>query len=266
MQAENWRRIAEDFFPSLWGACRFDSVKEHLLDCRAKAQLFEGANSILCAAFPYYTPLGEHNVSRYAVVPDYHMVVSRRLEQAAARLREAYPQNRFVYFADNSPIPEVYTGCLCGLGVKGDNGLLIHKTYGSWVFLGEIVTDLELGYTEGPLKQCPHCGMCQWACPNAALHSGEIVEARCLSYISQKKQPLSQKEETLLLANGLAWGCDTCQNVCPLNHKAQPTPIAEFLHNQVPLVRAGELDHYTERAFSWRPKAVLERNLRIFGR
>ena len=118
-----------------------------------------------------------------------------------------FPENSFSAFVDNSPIPEVKTAALAGLGVVGENGLLITEEFGSWVFIGEIVTDLFIECEEREIKSCIKCGKCKKVCP---------AKNECLSAVSQKKGELSSEEERLLKENNIVWGCDICQEVCPL--------------------------------------------------
>jgi len=247
------------------GVCAFERVTGRLIDCGAKSRLPRNAKSVIVCLFPYKTDCGERsaslarNVSRYAVVRDYHEVAGRMLDNSTARLAEEFPGNQFVRFVDNSPIPEVYAANLCGLGVRGDNGLLISEKYGSWVFIGEIVTDLELPQSgqDVAIKECNHCGNCVRACPTGALAAGDMNI--CLSKISQKKGALTDREGELMRRNKSVWGCDICQEVCPLNRRAADTQIREFLENQVPLVDRNTL--LDGRAFAWRGREVLLRNI-----
>ena len=139
-----------------WGAIPFEGCRP-LLECRAAERLPAEAKAVIVCGFPYYT--GEYpgrNLSRYAIVPDYHKVAGKLMEQACIRLREAF-QREFQWFADNSPIREVDAACRAGLGVRGRNGLLIHPVYGSWLFLGAIVTDLDMETRETEIRSCVGC-------------------------------------------------------------------------------------------------------------
>lgn len=248
-----------------YGFCSFSAVSNRLISCRAKARLPIGARSVICAAFPYHIALSKRNISRYAVVADYHTVVLARLQTATKRLQEAFCGYSFAPFSDNSPIPEVRAAVLCGLGVKGDNGLFIHPRYGSWVFLGEIVTDLPLPAAKPQKQDCLHCGLCEKKCPAGAIHGGALDESRCLSAVTQKKGELSPEEQALIQANGLAWGCDGCQECCPLNARAKQTDIEEFLHSAVGVITPDDVSRRKDRAFLWRGEGVIRRNLRILA-
>jgi len=250
-----------------WGVCDFDWVAGQLRPCAAKKRLPEGSRSILVALFPYY--LGEAvyegaNLARYAVVPDYHQVAGARLEAACAALSARYAGEQFVPFVDDSPIPEVSAAVRAGLGLRGRHNLLIHPVYGSYVFLGEIVTTLALPPTAAAdITPCLSCGRCAAACPNAALPSNGFIRERCLSHITQKPGELTAEENRLLRESGCAWGCDLCQTACPQNETAALTTLPEFLSDNRPKAHPGE--SCAGRAYAWRGQTAIERNLKIIN-
>lgn len=248
----------------LWGYCRFSSVENHLIPCRAQSRIPGGAKTVIVCAFPYLLPEDKYkdrNVSKYAVVADYHKVALSRLNSACAELEALYPDGEFAAFADNSAIPEVRAACLAGLGKEGRNSLLITGLYGSYVFIGEIVTTLDIQATESAVEPCIGCGKCISACPANALTDSGIIREKCLSEITQKKGELSEKEKELLAACGCAWGCDICQDVCPMNKNAQTTQIEEFLASVRPCIT--EDTPAENRAYEWRGKKVIDRNIKI---
>ncbi|MBR3592704.1 MAG: epoxyqueuosine reductase [Clostridia bacterium] len=233
------------------GFCAFNDVKEHLLECRAKERLPKNSKTIIICVFPYKVKENEPKfLSRYAAIPDYHTVCGEMLSAACKKLKEKYPQNEFEYFCDNSPIPEVHTAAVSGLGVKGDNGLLITKEYGSFVFLGEIVTDLHID-CENEYNECIHCGKCKTACPV------KLDKTKCLSNLSQKKK-LVDRELKTLKQNNILWGCDICQNICPMNKNAQKTYINEFINGYRNEYSPGE--DTANRPYTWRGESVIKRN------
>ena len=131
----------------IFGCCPFEPLRPQILECRAKERLPADAKSIFVALFPYAMEEAAYqggNLSRYAAVGDYHEIVPQYLKRAVSALEQAFPEEAFVPFTDNSPIPEVRAAALAGLGRIGQNGLLIHERYGSWVFIGEIVTTLPI--------------------------------------------------------------------------------------------------------------------------
>lgn len=250
----------------LWGICGFDEISSHLIECRAKNRLPENAKSVIVACFPYLLDkevYKESNISKYAVVTDYHSVALSRLNSACEKLREMFPDEKFEAFADNSPIPEVRAACLAGLGVRGMNSLLITEDFGSYVFIGEIITTLELESAKAAIEPCIQCKKCLRVCPAKALDGNGVDTRKCLSSVTQKKGSLTEDEKKLMLECGCVWGCDICQDVCPMNRNAATTQIEEFILSPVPvLTPETELDG---RAYEWRGRKVTERNLAVFG-
>ena len=248
----------------LWGVCDFSPFAEHILPCRAAKRIPDGAQSILVALFPYY--LGEDayedsNISRYAVVPDYNDYLRDMLSEAAAELCERYPSEQFTAFCGNSPLPEVAAAVKAGLGTRGRNGLLLTEDYGSWVFIGEIVTTLRIPAAQNELLLCNGCDLCIRACPTGALSENGFDETLCLSAITQQKKPLTPQQEDMIRQTGCAWGCDICQKACPKNRGVKTTEIDLFLNGVK--TRAEHGDDLEGRAYGWRGAKVIERNLDI---
>ena len=244
---------------SQWGVCSFDSVLP-LIECRAKSRLPENAKSVIVALFPYYVGDCENkNLSQYAVIPDYHKIALGILTEICATLKTRFPENHFEPFVDSSPIPEVKAGYNAGLGVVGENSLLINEQYGSFVFITEIVTDLEINPDTPKQKNCLRCNKCVNACVGGAIENGKINLDRCVSNITQKKGDLSESERDLVKKGGLVWGCDVCQTVCPMN-KFEKTPIKAFYEN-VTYVFDGEF--LNDRAYAWRSPQTILRNFEI---
>ncbi len=249
-------------FPAPFGFCSMEAAQPYL-NCRAISRIPAQARSVIVLLFPYYT--GEHpkkNISRYAMIPDYHLVAGTYLNDLCQKLRQEFPKHSFESFVDNSPLREVSCGQAAGLGVIGDNGLLITPDYGSYVFLGEIVTDMTLTPSQPIGKTCLHCGACQKNCPQGALQdNGSVVLDLCRSHISQKKGNLSPLEQKQLLDGGLIWGCDICNDVCPMNKNAAVTPIPEFLVSVTPWMEEENiLSLLDSRPYNYRGKNTILRN------
>ena len=233
------------------GFCAFSSVKEHLIECRAKSRLPQNAKTIIICAFPYKVKNNPPKLlSRYAAVPDYHNIVGKFLGEACGLLKEKYGNFSFEYFCDNSPIPEVHAAAEAGLGVKGDNGLLITPDHGSFVFLGEIVTDLEIE-CEDKYSECIHCKKCKNKCPVM------LEKENCLSKLSQKKK-LADSELQILRQYSILWGCDICANACPMNKNAKCTNIEAFVDGYRDEFIIGE--DTINRPYTWRGEHVIKRN------
>lgn len=261
-----FEKIMDEIAP-LWGICSFDKIKSGLIECRAKSRLPENAKSVIVACFPYLLDKSEYknlNISKYAVVADYHEVALNRLNTACEKLKMLYPEHEFAAFADNSPVPEVRAACLAGLGVRGLNSLLITEKYGSFVFIGEIVTDLSLECADTAEKNCIMCGKCKKSCPASAISEKWVDQSKCLSAITQKKGVLSAEEEKLMKECGCVWGCDICQDVCPMNKNAAATEIKEFL--SAPVSHIGSGCSLEGRAYEWRGRKVIERNIAIHNK
>ncbi len=224
---------------------------------------YNGA-AVISAAFPYRLPeeyYAGRNVSRYAAVQDYHAVCGARLAQACVLLKKVFPDASFRAACDSSPLPEPALAEQAGLGVRGRHNLLITPTYGSWVFLGEIITSATLPFTKPQaFSPCNQCDACQRACPTGALNNNGFDSKKCISHISQRKGVLTPREEALLRHVPTAWGCDLCQEVCPHNKRARVDPLPEFLNGSV--AHVDENTPVVGRAFAWRGEAVIRRNLK----
>lgn len=247
------------------GFCSFADVLP-LLEVRSRSRIPERAQTVLFALFPYYTGVLPHrNLSRYAVPDDYHRIAGSILESVCQSLRELSPMDTFVWFTDSSPVREVYGAYLSGLGWMGKNGLLINPVFGSYVFIGEIVTTLSLSAKPQPLGECLNCGQCQKLCPTHALTGKGVDDTLCRSAVTQKKGVLTDWEAEQVQAGGLVWGCDICNDVCPMNRLALPGNLPQFyqsIESRVTMENLPEL--YKRKAFNYRSRSVMERNLLLF--
>lgn len=217
--------------------------------------------SAIVMLVPYYS--GENmrrNVSLYAVPKDYHLYFHFLYERLEGELSKAYPQYHFKGFADHSPISEVLAGAQAGLGVIGDRFQLINETYGSYTFIGEILTDMPFEkYDLVDIRTCSHCGICSNACPS---------KERCLSELTQQKGDLSEETKALIRRTGIAWGCDICQTCCPMNSNPVKTPIEFFHEDLLPVVTSSLLQTMSKatlsaRAYGWRGRQTILRNISL---
>lgn len=256
-----------------WGAVSFGGLLPSFTPeaLEKTKQLCPHPASLFVAAFPYYAGRAPGNLALYCRGEDYHTVLNRRLNKVCQALQVRYPDRRFVPGTDNSPIPEQAAALLAGLGQRGLHHLLIVPPYGSYLFLGTILTDLPL--ENSPFAQkavaCTHCKACLRACPTGALSEHGFDFTRCLSHLSQKKGTLSHWEQEALSKSPLIWGCDLCQNACPCNLTAAHSPLPEFQENLLHSLSFADLDglsnrqfreQYGQYAFSWRGPSVLRRN------
>ncbi len=244
-------------------AIPFDECK--ILNDRKLAEVGFSPKSAIVFAIPYYAgAFSSRNLSLYAVARDYHLFFRRFSEELSDALSALFPNACFAAFADNSPIDEREAAAKAGLGVMGKNGLLLTKRYGPYVFLAEILTDLayeKIGTLDAySVKLCEGCLACLDACPKKEV---------CLSALTQKKGALSKEEEEEILSLGSVWGCDVCQSACPYAAHADVTPLAFFKEALIPHLTVDILDAMSEeefkaRAYSWRGRKTILRNLRLF--
>ncbi len=227
--------------------------------------------SVILYLLPYYT--GETvNISRYAASLDYHLALRECADGLISALREQRPDMHAKGYGDHSPIDEVGAALHAGLGIIGDNGLIINEKYGSYVFIGDVITDIpqeELG-ADSPRKveHCLHCGACRRACPTGILR-GEGSD--CLSAITQRKGELTESEADLMRKYNTVWGCDLCQSACPYNRDPVKTPIEFFHRDRIQNLTRDTLDAmdkptFLKRAFAWRGRKTVERNLDIVNK
>jgi epoxyqueuosine reductase len=242
-------------FPELehteeWLACGFAGEMGYLSDPRRRSAqgAFPGIRSVIVCALNYNTNLprstdvthlpnnGEPRgwISRYAWGDDYHEVLQGKLNELMAALREHFdePFEARVY-ADTGPLQERIFAKYAGLGWQGKNTLLLNQCLGSWIFLGAILTTLDLAPTldDGllpPPDLCGSCRRCIEACPTQAFVEPYVMDARrCISYLTiELRGPIP--EELRESMGSHVFGCDICQDVCPWNRRASATPHEEF--------------------------------------
>ncbi len=265
------RRIT-DFFKSekieYFAALDYKYLRE--INPELRARNIGEAKSILIFLLPYYVG-GSKNLSEYSAARDYHLIIKELTSKLISVLREIYPENNFVGFGDHSPIDERGAALIAGLGILGENGLLINEKYGTYVFLADIISDVspdEFGViTPVSVVKCEGCGACKAKCPTGILR-GEGSD--CLSAITQRKGELTEEEIALMRKYGTVWGCDVCQSVCPHNIHAAMTPIEFFHEERIELLTTEILDslsddEFEKRAFAWRKRKTIERNLNLLN-
>ncbi|HVR27045.1 MAG TPA: tRNA epoxyqueuosine(34) reductase QueG [Candidatus Polarisedimenticolia bacterium] len=199
---------------------------------------------VVCAinyntAQPYSTEVQHHSgenlergwISRYAWgQQDYHDSVMRRLQQVETALRNTVGSDDLVTrcYVDTGPIVERVVAKFAGIGWIGKNTCIIHQKVGSWVFLGVILTSLDLTPDLPAPDRCGTCTRCIDACPTDALIAPYQLDSnRCISYLAIEKRGAIPED----IRSGMGrhiFGCDICQDVCPWNRKAPATTAAEF--------------------------------------
>lgn len=250
-------------------------MEEPIIENRVNPkETMENVKSIIVCAFPYYIgDFDECNLSKYCYGEDYHIVVKDMLQQICNYLSDNIDNFEYKIFADNGPLVDRYLAYLSGIGYFGINNNIITDEYGSYVFIGYIMSNYELK-SDTPLeKTCIKCGKCVKYCPgNAILGNYEMNPKRCLSYITQKKGELEEEEEKILKENKKVFGCDICQDICPHNKNIPITSIERFKQEAIFKLDIEEINDisnkefkrkYGNRAFSWRGKNIIKRNINI---
>lgn len=169
-------------------------------------------------------------ISRYALGRDYHKLIRKKLARIAKRI-EAWCEQELQQrpFVDSAPVLEKPLGHKAGLGWIGKNTLLLSQEGGSWFFLGEILTSLELPLdTETEQNQCGKCKACMTCCPTDAFPEPYVLDARkCISYLTIEHAGPIPVELRKPMGNRV-FGCDDCQLVCPWNREAATTKENHF--------------------------------------
>lgn len=259
-------------------------MEESDIDKRLDATLImEDAKSIIVAAFPYYCgDVNDSNISCYCRGYDYHLVIRGIMNSICEKIQEKFSNGendtqensiKTEIFVDNGPLVDRYLAYISGIGFWGMNGSIITDKYGSYVFIGYIVTNLDIEKDVPLEKTCLKCGKCIKSCPGNALLEGYDMDVKkCISYITQKKGELSDDEKNIIKENKIIFGCDMCQKVCPHNKNIEMTNIEEFKNDLIEKLDLEEINRisnkefkrrYYNRAFSWRGKGIIKRNLEI---
>ena len=185
---------------------------------------FPEARSIIAVGMNYYTGndqddlRSDYKFSNYAWGDDYHTVLKKQLYQLLNWIKENNSKVKGVVCVDTSPVMDKVWAQRGGLGWIGKHTNLISRDLGSWLFLGELILDLELDY-DAPFEEdlCGTCLACIESCPTQALDEYKIDAGKCISYLTiEHRGELPESQSDL---HGWIYGCDVCQEVCPWNEK-----------------------------------------------
>ena len=224
-------------------------------------KLLPGARSIICLGLNYYPDTednatsGAGRVARYARGRDYHRLMKRRMRRLVIALSEhpvlqdAGTDVSARWFVDDGPMLDRAAAVRAGLGWFGKNGNVLNPAFGSWLLLGQIVTNLPLA-PDAPLsKSCGRCVRCIPACPTNAIVAPYVVDnRRCISYLTIEHKGAIPRELREGIGNWV-FGCDVCQEVCPVNRKAKTTDDPNFGRRDLATLDLIELLEMTEDEF-----------------
>jgi len=197
-------------------------------------EIIPGARSVISVAANYYTGAEHHpkehegKISRYAWGDDYHILVTERIKKLYECIKEIAPESEGRYYVDTGPVMDKVWAERAGIGWRGKHTNLITKDFGSWVFLGEIISTLELEYDMPMEDFCGSCSACLDACPTKAIVEPYVVDSnKCLSYLTiEHRGPIDKSLEPMF--DQWVYGCDVCQDVCPWNKYQKTTGDKEF--------------------------------------
>lgn len=251
-----------------------NEFEENDIEKRINPSIYmETGKTIISIAFPYYHEAYELNngFSIYTKRLDYHRVLKKYLAKICEYIESL--GGKAESFVDSNSLPERYIAYLAGVGFIGRNNMIITEKYGSYVFLGEIITDLEIECEDkrsfheiSNYAECKDCERCIKECPTKSINKHKINPNICLSYITQKKD-ISDKEIKLLKGN--VFGCDFCQLKCSYNEGVETNILPEFqtleyMNDNVYTYANMDNKYFKEKisgtSCGWRGKNVIRRN------
>jgi len=197
-------------------------------------EIFPQARSVVVVALNYFTPHQHQQssttgkVSRYAWGDDYHDVVKEKLLSLLAWIKEVEPSAEGKVCVDIQPTMDKAWAVRAGLGWLGKHSNVITPEHGSWIFIGELLLNLDLEHDRERIEDhCGTCTLCIDACPTSAITEPYVVDSnKCISYATIELRAPELPEEMDLA--GWLYGCDVCQDVCPWNRFEQPASETRF--------------------------------------
>lgn len=244
--------------------------------------LMPGARSIISIAVAYPSKLKDAPVSepglrrgilsRSAWGEDYHVALRRRMERLAEWITERLPEASLMSMVDTGALSDRAVAERAGIGWSGKNCSVITPELGSWIYLGEMISNLPLP-PDQPLEDgCGDCTRCIDACPTGALVGpGQLNAQRCISYVTQTKGIV--EEELMAKIGNRLYGCDTCQIVCPVNRGIDVRAHGELLPDPEvakpllrPILAMGNREFkekFGSSAAAWRGRKPIQRNALI---
>ncbi len=223
---------------SKWIKAGYNAQMEYMnrnIDKRADtALLVDGAKSVISLITSYYPkklqPANIPQIAKYAYGIDYHFVLKDKMQLLWDFIVSHYPELQGRIFVDSAPVSDKLWAVKAGLGWIGKNSCLINKKIGSFVFISELIVNLELEYDQAyNPNYCGSCTKCIDSCPTGAIVKAGVIDSnKCISYqtIENKNDNIPEKLQGQF--GNWIFGCDICQDVCPWNKTPLTTLIDEF--------------------------------------
>ncbi len=231
------------------------SYLENNFDKRLDPRLLvPGAKSVVSLLYNYFPKKdlampGQYKIAKYAYGEDYHVVIKEKLHTLLLQVQGELGDIQGRVFVDSAPIMERSWAARSGLGWIGKNSLLLNRSMGSFLFVAELILDIELE-PDGPVGDyCGTCTACMDACPTDAIPEAGVVDgSRCISYFTielKEEIPTSMKGKF----ENWIFGCDICQDVCPWNRFSQPHQEPAFEPVQLSNMSRKDWEEITEVIF-----------------
>jgi epoxyqueuosine reductase len=237
-------RLPDSGFYGEWLERGFAGEMNYLKGERAERRgnpklVLSGACSVICVALNYNAAAPRSTecpdprrawISRYAWGSDYHEVLREKLDLMLEGMRARIPESfQARCYVDTGPVLERAFTRQTAIGWMGKNTCMIHQQLGSWLFLGEILTTLDIPKDEPAADRCGSCTRCIDACPTQALIAPRVLDStRCISYWTIEAKDEAFRPDVAAGLGRHVFGCDICQDVCPWNRRAPVTTISEF--------------------------------------
>jgi len=254
-------------------------MEKNLEKRRDIRNILENARSVILLSYSYFTgieypPEDEIKVmggkiSRYAWGDDYHDVLQSKLKQITDFLKESAPESQNLYYVDTGPILEKQWAVRSGLGWQGKNSLVLSENYGSYFFIGVIISSLELPEDSSVPDRCGTCTKCIKACPTNAIVADAVVDSgKCISYWTiEAKHDKAIPDNIAANLNNWIFGCDICQEVCPWNkNKPKLTDYIGFRpRNELTILEHSKIANMAQEEFSERFRKSPIKRLKLPG-
>ncbi|MBI3018529.1 MAG: tRNA epoxyqueuosine(34) reductase QueG [Deltaproteobacteria bacterium] len=214
---------------------QMEYLQRHLEKKKNPRSFYPEAKTILCCALSYKTsfenpscvPREKGTISNYAWGEDYHGVMKEKLENVLSQIQALIADAQGRVVVDTGPLLERSFAEQAGIGWIGKNTCVIHPQFGSYLFLGEVLLNIDLERDVAQFDHCGSCTRCLDACPTQALSAYELDAARCIAYLTNEKRGEFSKKEKSMIGKHI-FGCDICQQVCPWNEKALVPNLSYF--------------------------------------